>query len=144
MWALNSMGEDLMNGMRSTKGCRYKCLLALGLKSQSTSIPFCPKGQKNFFWRPPPPYLRVWMTPPPPIHTHTDTRPPHPRPPYFKVWSRHWKVPLSGGAFSCRSSNWVPPLVTYLLPWAFASWHFRLFVTLNRSNSTFLYEPIDW
>ena len=73
----NSMGEDLMNGMRSTKVCRYKCLLALGLKSQSTSIPFCPKGQKNFFWRPPPPYQRVGMTlpPPPPTHTHTHDRP---------------------------------------------------------------------
>ena len=24
-----------------------------------------PKGRKNFFWRPGPPYLRVWMTSPP-------------------------------------------------------------------------------
>ena len=51
--------------------------------------------------------------PPPPPHTHT--RPPHPRPPYLKVWSRHWKVPLSGGAFSCRSSNWVPRSLSNLL-----------------------------
>ena len=38
-----------------------------------------PKGRKNFFWRPPPPYLRVWMT--------------WTTPPYLKVWIRHCYLP---------------------------------------------------
>ena len=36
------------------------------------------KGGRNIFWRPhPPPYLRVWMTAPPPTPF-----------PYLKVWIR--------------------------------------------------------
>ena len=37
-----------------------------------------PKDRKNFFWGWTPPYLRVWMTVPPPR--------------YLKVWIRHWTV----------------------------------------------------
>ena len=42
-----------------------------------------PKGGKTcFFWGHPSPYLRVWMTPPPPP------------PSYLKVWVRDWFVSL--------------------------------------------------
>ena len=35
------------------------------------------RAKKHFFWRPPPPFLRIWMTATPP-----------PLPPYLKVWIR--------------------------------------------------------
>ena len=79
-----------------------------------------PKGRENLFLRPPPPYLRVWITAPPPLISGSgwppplisgsgwpslhplsrglDDRPPplsrglddRPSTPYLKVWIRHW------------------------------------------------------
>ena len=51
-----------------------------------------PKAWKKFFLRPPPPYLRVWMTAPPLISGSGWPRPPLPQglddraPPYLRVW----------------------------------------------------------